>query len=361
MPMAVNKESTSSDTNSQEELSRVTDRIQQEIKKFCSKDNNNILRSRNEALGAVTWTKISEDLKTITPTFWHILQKCAHNPRQTTINLRKKEETNIPGITSAACKLISLHTRNLDAVQRLNSLILLKGGAKKSAFRRFSATNDCLSHQTTLLMADNFGLTWESDLLKWVEDVDQDIAQEQLYAHEIKRLEEDALFIDDPLESVSNMFHTEQIKNDLKNHRATMHSGFYFVGDNIDMRTKVRQMTLKNQNKDQHMFQICSYKNRISGNELDNTKPKGDIETVEFRNFVPTRDEKERLISEFAYLVALQWTELIPHFKPYRAVLPNHIEHQYTKQTRKKTERVSLCCGAVSPLRIKENIDGNFV
>ena len=140
--MAVNKESTSSDTNSQEELSRVTDRIQQEIKKFCSKQeikkfcsNSNILRSRNEALGAVTWTKISEDLKTITPTFWHILQKCAHNPRQTTINLRKKEETNIPGITSAACKLISLHTRNLDAVQRLNSLILLKGGAKKSAFR----------------------------------------------------------------------------------------------------------------------------------------------------------------------------------------------------------------------------------
>ena len=88
-----------------------------------------------------------------------------------------------------------------------------------------------------------------------------------------------------------------------------MHKGFYFVGDNVDLRTKVQQMTMKNQNKDQHMFPLCAYKNRISGNNLDNTKPKDNIETVEFRNFVPSVEESEKLADELSFHVASHWVE----------------------------------------------------
>ena len=54
----------------------------------------------------------------------------------------------------------------------------------------------------------------------------------------------------------SNVLLVENVKKELNQHRSDMHPGFYFFGDNIDMRSNVRHMTMKNQNKDEHMFQI---------------------------------------------------------------------------------------------------------
>ena len=78
------------------------------------------------------------------------------------------------------------------------------------------------------------------------------------------------------------------------------------------MQTKVRQMTLTNQNKDQHMYQVCVYKNGVSGNHLDDNKPKDNNDTVQFKQLVPGYREQSTLIQEFTFLVATQWTELIP-------------------------------------------------
>ena len=47
-----------------------------------------------------------------------------------------------------------------------------------------------------------------------------------------------------------------------------MHPGYYFVGDNVDMITQVLRMIGTNQNQDQHMYQMCAYENRVSGNNL---------------------------------------------------------------------------------------------
>lgn len=91
----------------------------------------------------------------------------------------------------------------MNAVQRLNSLILLKGGAKKVAFQRLNSTNDCLSYKATLSMADTFGSKWEGDVMKWVDEVDKDVRHERSLLQEINRLEEDAIFIIDPIESFS--------------------------------------------------------------------------------------------------------------------------------------------------------------
>ena len=92
--------------------------------------------------------------------------------------------------------------------------------------------------------------------MKWVDEVDKDIRQEKYLIQEIERLEEDSIFIDDHVESISNLFMTETDRTDLENLKSVMHKGFYFVEDNVDLRTKVRQMTMKNQNKDQHIFQL---------------------------------------------------------------------------------------------------------
>lgn len=119
-----------------------------------------------------------------------------------------------------------------------------------------------------------------------------------------------------------------------------MHPGYYFVGDNVDMRTTVRHMTLLNQNKDHHMYQICAYVNRVSGNHLQNITPKANFETEPFTTVMPSLSDRERLAEEFAFLVAKVWTKYMPHFKVYEPVLLGYIEHAYLKEMRQKTKRV---------------------
>ena len=253
----------------EEALEKVREKVQQEMKTLCSKTSNSMLRNKTEEeLAGYSLTKLSEELKQYAPTVWQILEMCAYNPRQKTINVQKTEEAILPGIASVACKLVSLYNREMDSLQRLHSLVLWRGGAKKSAFCRLNATNDCLSYSATLSMADKFGLKWEDGLLKWVDQVDRDIAKEKECINKLQNLEEDRLFIEDPMEIASNVLLVENVKKGLNQHRSDMHPGFYFVGDNIDMRTKVRHMTMKNQNKDEHMLQICAYKNRTEYQEI---------------------------------------------------------------------------------------------
>ena len=57
-------------------------------------------------------------------------------------------------------------------------------------------------------------------------------------------------------------------------------------------------MTVKTQNKDQPMFQLCAYKNTISGNIFDNTKQKDNIDTIEFHNLVANIEEEKKLAEE---------------------------------------------------------------
>ena len=104
-------------------------------------------------------------------------------------------------------------------------------------------------------------------------------------------------------------------------------------------------MTLTHQNKDQHMYQVCVYKNRVSGKHLDDTKPKDNNESVQFKQLVTGHHEKSTLIQEFTFLVATQWTELIPCFAQLKLILPKHIEHEKMRETTKKSERVSPLIG----------------
>ncbi|XP_061182759.1 uncharacterized protein LOC133191089 [Saccostrea echinata] len=131
-------------------------------------------------------------------------------------------------------------------------------------------------------------------------------------------------------------------RQDLQQHRKNMHPGYYFVGDNVDLRTKVRSMTITNQNKDQHMFQICAYENRVSGNHLDNSRPKTNIDTYNFKHLIPSEHEKKCLLSETTFLVAQQWSKFISHFLPYINVLPKYISHEYLKEMKSRTNRINL-------------------
>ena len=151
----------------------------------------------------------------------------------------------------------------MNALQGLINLIMLKCGAEKSVFRRFSSSYDCLAYATTLGMPDKFSSTWEEKLLMWPESIKEDREIECQIQDEIKNLKEERELMEDA-EPVYNLFCVADAEARLNAHRSTMHAAFYFVGDNLDMRTTVRQMTLTNQSKDQHMFQMCAWSQRTT-------------------------------------------------------------------------------------------------
>ena len=100
-----------------------------------------------------------------------------------------------------------------------------------------------------------------------------------------------------------------------------MHPGYYFIGDNVDMKTGVRQMTNdKTKSKERpyhHMYNICAYMNRVEGNLLDNTTLKADITCVPFSTFIRDENDKENLLDDMAFLIAQKWCDFIPWLHPY--------------------------------------------
>ena len=178
----------------------------------------------------------------------------------------------------AGCKLLAVYNQELYAVKYINSAILLNGGAKQSAFARFNSTMDCLGHISTIKMSDEFGMDWNTEILLWARQVEEDSNTEKQIEQQIS-VAKDTIYLlgDDPDATVDCALYAAELEEALSNFRKGMHLGFFFIGDIVDMRTSVRQITFKNQAKDHHMYQICAYQNGVSGNNLGDRHSKGAI------------------------------------------------------------------------------------
>lgn len=191
-----------------------------------------------------------------------------------------------------------------------------------------------MSYRATLDIVDKLGH-------KWQEEVVEGTSKEKNLTNQISMIRESIdLLCANPEVNVDLIFQLSDKEQELEIQREMMHPGYYFVGDYVDMRTTVRHMTLLNQNKDHHMYQICAYVNRVSGNHLQNITPKANFETEPFTTLMPSLSDREKLAEEFAFLVAKVWTKYMPHFKVYEPVLPSYIKHAYLKEMRQKTKRV---------------------
>lgn len=166
----------------------------------------------------------------------------------------------LPAVVSAGCKLLSIHSKDMNLLQSINSLLLLKGSCETSAFTRLNMTNDCLSYQVTLALTERVGNKWSDDITSWKDAVESDVIIEQNLLKDISdvKLTLD-LIIHNPGATVDTMFQLAELEQRLETHRKSMHPGYYFVGDNVDMRTSVHHMTISNQAKDQHTSFFLRY------------------------------------------------------------------------------------------------------
>jgi hypothetical protein len=265
-------------------INKLLDSITKEIQSLCSKSNPSILRKTNiESLKSFEWKSVLAELEKRTPCFIRFLKSCIDNPSHAR-NTTKKSDSLIPALVSAACKLIHTYCSDLNLLQYVNSIILLKGGAKKSTFRRLQLSGDCSSYQTVINAADRIAGQWAHPLLEWKKCVEDDTRQESAILKKITDVER---ILDADGQDVDHVLYLECLRDELSTTRTFMHPGYYFVGDNVDLATKVRHITNDYRNQSQHLYQICAYECRVSGNHLSDDNPIGEINKAIYADLGP--------------------------------------------------------------------------
>ena len=131
-------------------LTTILTESQRELKRISSKEKNSQLRTHDkESLASFSMDLVSSEMHEVMPTFTEYIENTIINPRQSR-NKMTKGKTVEPEVISSTAKLLHRFNRDLNLFQSLNSIILLKGGCKQSAFDRLSSTGNCMSYQATL-------------------------------------------------------------------------------------------------------------------------------------------------------------------------------------------------------------------
>lgn len=176
---------------------------------------------------------------------------------------------------------------------------------------------------------EKLGEGFDKKLLEWKEEVESGEKQEQ-----------DMLKLLKNAEVANNTSLIEECKSKLEKHRETMHPGYSFTGDNVDINCATRQMTLKNRNKDHHLFQLVAFKNRVPSNHLPSSVPSADVNKLPFSSFIPSLEEQTILKKEMILFVGLKWAQYIPALSWLKDHLPPCVTHENMDKTRIKTEKV---------------------
>ena len=307
--------------------------IQAEVQGLCSKANMSILRKTDkESLSKFSWAALHVEWEKRAPHFLRVLTSAAQNISAMGKNVQKTPDAIRPAILCAGCKLVNIHSRDMNALRRINSILFKKGGLKKYAFRILTHTYDSLDYGTTIKMLDSFCINHDEKLLVWQKEVADSAKREQELKRKISRM---SLSLEP-----SAKLATEVLKNDLHLLLKYMHPGYSFTSDNVDIQIKVRHMTRSRQNKDYHLYNMIAYKNRVSGNNLPNDIPVVHAEDIPLTTFLPNAEDNRHFLKEFGYLVAKVWAKHIPAMEWFSAYLPDHLPHEHENEVLKKTERV---------------------
>jgi hypothetical protein len=305
--------------------------IKKELHDLCTtkSSDTSVLRLKDEAsLKSFSWSKLNEELHTRTPTLLRVLESIYEDDK----GKLKKE---LPAIISAACTLISVHNREMSALAYINSIILLKGGAKKSSFSRLNATKICMSYQSTLEKANEIADNADTQLEAWQKKVWDERQHELKLLEDIHQLEGET----EPGSVTSSVLTKAALEVELQCLRLQMHPGYYIVGDNVDMRTHVRHHRIGHGDQDAHMFQMAAYKNRVPANDLEAFHSQREIQTAPFSTVIPSEEDFATLSKSVAAHVAQTW---IKYIKAFEACEVPEKHHNYMRYTKTKTERISM-------------------
>lgn len=116
--------------------------------------------------------------------------------------------------------------------------------------------------------------------------------------------------------------------------------GFQIIGDNLDLRFKVRHGTNENLNPDYHWYNAVAMKDAVSGLHLSEFHQR-ELCNVALHEFLPGPKVMDCLRQNFIVLLTRWIVKRLPAFRVLRRAVIYHIDHPYSEVMAKKTEEVS--------------------
>ena len=307
-----------SDTYSKFSLDELCKKIDEECKELCSTNRPSIFRRSSPSdLDKWSYDEQQNELDQRAPYFSACLKAAATSKENLKRTKHKSEDTIQKGILASASTLLNCRSEGMNLHAVMTSLILKRAGAKKSAFRRLQTRFICASYGTAHARQIAYGKDFDAEVRKWQKLLaDQALVGEAIIAGMI------------PNRTIEE-FNTKR------------HLGFKLVGDNLDMKNHARYMTIQNQNKDWHLFNMMAVANRVSSYHLPNDKPLvEDVTTVSPSTFLPSVADEAGLRNSWIHHIAHIIARYLPKFKWFSEHLAAHIPHDYMGEAKKKTEVV---------------------
>ena len=173
----------------------------------------------------------------------------------------------------------------------------------------------------------NIGI--DSNIRQFVENCMGVHFDEQLFKNlmEILRRKDENITLD----------YTSALLVKLKQHRAP---SYQIIGDNIDLHIKPKHMTSINQNKDIHWFNLNAVLNRVTANDLSDSKASKSITDMESIDFLPSQDDNLAFLTDIIPLAAQVISDKIPAFEKFQSCVIRHIPHKYSDAMAEKSNQV---------------------
>ena len=115
---------------------------------------------------------------------------------------------------------------------------------------------------------------------------------------------------------------------------------FQIVMDNLNINTKARHKTSENKNKVHNLTHSIAILDRVDSDGLDEVHPQADILSVPDEAFIPSVEDHNQLYNDFKNLIQRTLVEFIPAFQDCKDVVKNHIEHEFSEESAKKSNVV---------------------
>lgn len=207
---------------------------------------------------------------------------------------------------SAAGVLLNCRNQKLSAIQIMSALQIKRSGAGSKAFARLNHRFLSVSYKTCLNWQNQLGANFDSQVLDWKNQVES------------------------------------ECKEEATSGTPRNHPGYRLVGDNVDIMIKPRQTSIAHASTDLHFFNLMAVKNRISGNHLSDSRDESKLkDPLDWSQVLPSVDDHQRLESHWTTLVGHIICKYIPSLQWMQHYIPEHIPHEYSDVTKKKSEVVS--------------------
>ncbi|XP_028412544.1 uncharacterized protein LOC114535436 [Dendronephthya gigantea] len=263
--------------------------LDEQCKELCLRKNPSVLRNNGfDDIVKFDWLNIVYELQKRCPFLLSVLN---------TVTAKKKTQSELaPCIGMAYAILMIQRNHELSLVQRINTLIMAEGNAKKQLYTRCQKVGFALSHQSKVNLLDEIG------------------------GH----------FADEAI---------TMVKNGCK---------MQGTGDNWDFRILCHDMRKDHQNKDMHYFASNLLFERVPIPDNLSLSPKHDIKTLENSSFLLSVAESKKLLEDYKVIISRILVQYLPAFGAFKTIVPTHIDHVYQDEMSKQSVIVPL------PIQMKD-------